>query len=223
MRDRTGSGDIGHVHATGFPVYGFVFYGAAYVNGGFANVTSAANNAFTPTSWNVKAKGFNLRKSWNVTNLIGPGDREAEWGWEKPSIQGAFSAVATDSGPDYTTSSVALTLKLDTVGTVAGTALIPHDRGRYYFGRWRESDVAGSFVFDGAVTHTPETAVDSVDWLLNTAANDPPECTATIALTNGDTISHTVIVHAYELAYETNGGNGGIPVIWQCLFQKAPA
>jgi len=208
----------GRQFVEGIPTHRLAISGYVRKSGGGAfGKTQAATTAFTPTGLTIHNGLWRVGKRWSLVDVTD--GAEKAWHWRRPQVFGSFSAIAKATGPKYDTLSGALSMVLDQVGTVSGTARYPSGGLGFSKVAGGEVGVNGQFLFDGAVTYTAAT---DIDWKFADTTADPPTGEATIDLDTGETITHKVMIYSWLLECSLASG-GPIRATALGVFDEAAA
>ncbi len=203
-----GSGDSHAEFVQGIPVEEYVGTGVVQDSGGGYGLAQSSTMTL-PSSLDVKAQSWRLRKRWSLIDVTGSGDSSKEYFYGIPSTSLSVAGVARNGYiADHATASLSVTTLLNQFGTVAGTLKLANkvDVVKYVDGGVPLVQFGGEF--STAPTFTPVTAPgtnDDFEWLMDSST--PVE--GSLTLDAGDATNLTPNVMIYDVQASLVPRDGG--------------
>jgi len=216
-----GSGS-GHAEfVQGLPVEEYIGTGVIKKDGESTFGLSQSSTMTLPSTLDVKAQSWRVRRRWSPVDVTGSGDATKEYFYGLPSTSLSVAGVAkTGYIADHATASISVTTVMNQFGTLAGTLKLANkmDVVKYMEGGVPLVQFGGEF--STVPTFTPLTSPgtnDDFEWLLGSSVTAPVE--GTLTLDAGDATDLTPNVMVYDTSVSLVPRDGGSMRI-QCRMRK---
>ncbi|MDB4261469.1 hypothetical protein N9878_01240 [bacterium] len=204
-----GSGDTHNKFVQGISVEEYIGTGYIKETGAETYGLSQSSTMTLPSTLDVKAQNWRVRRKWSPIDVTGSGDATKEYAYGLPSTSLSVGGVAkTGYVADHTTESITVSTVMSQFGTLSGTLKIAQkgDMVSYVKGGVPMVQFGGEFSDHPTFTPLAGTPND-LAWAFGTAIVAPIE--GTMTLDAGDTTDLTPNVMVYEVQVSNNARDGG--------------
>lgn len=181
-------------------------------------------STLNPATLDMKPGRWTIARQWPLVDVTGTNpstnaaDTEKHWEWGISTISGNAGGWVIADGPLYETSEQTLTLDLDEVGNITGTATVDSLRIVNDHRRGGPIPVTFNYRYNGGHTYTGT----NFSGVFGTSVHDPVKDTITVDLDTGETISHAALLYGIQISNPATDG-GPIPVSVRWRFDAADA
>lgn len=216
-----------------FPVKDYVLTGAIKHSSSTATGNAKTLAVSTLTGLTVKPYDWVLRRHWPLTNVTGQGDPTSDsataaalsWAWSVPITTLTMRTWVKSGGPDWDGDNLTITLSMDIFGTLAyngtsGKGIVTKQTAGF---KTKDGFIGMSYqiLLSGYATYSKGTAdFDNVFSDTDGTTKEPPRDTTALAVTSGDTITGTAIVHDVSI-YGSKSRGGAVFVTAKHRFDVA--
>lgn len=213
-----GAGDTHAEFVQGIGVEEYIGTGVIQSTAG-AYGLSQSSTMTLPSTLDVKAQSWRIRKKWSLVDVTGSGDSSKEYFYGIPNTSLSVAGVAKNGYiADHATASISVTTLLNQFGTVAGTLKLANkvDVVKYVEGGVPLVQFGGEF--STIPTFTPVTSTgtnDDFEWLMDTTT--PVEGTLTVDAGDATNLTPNVMIHDVQVSLVPRDGGS---MRLTCLMRK---